>query len=91
MPSHPSELTVKELIDITIDRVETARDGTGFPFVREFSLAITALEDAQMRYARARHMQEGTFSPSDVDRWKADGADPRKVVAARDAAAGKSG
>lgn len=81
--------TVKELLDVVIDRVETARDGAQMPAIREFSMAITACEDAQMRYARARHMQEGSFQPSDVDRWLADGRDPVEVRDERDEAAGK--
>lgn len=87
--------TVKELIDQAIAAAQAALEDAGRGQVnghtpgREFSLAITALEDAQMRYARGRHMQEGSFSPSDVDRWKADGRDPVEVRDERDRAAGK--
>lgn len=83
--------TVKEALDRCIEVADERRkackpaDTAG----REFSLAITLLEDAQMRYARGRHMQEGSFSPSDVDRWLADGDSPVDVRDARDKTAGK--
>lgn len=83
--------TVKEALDRCMAIVDDRRGVLErlHPAGREFSLAITAMEDAQMRYARGRHMQEGSFSPSDVDRWLADGRDPVAVRDERDAAAGK--
>jgi hypothetical protein len=35
---------------------------------REFSLAITAIEDAQMRYTRGLAMRLGKFSPADLEK-----------------------
>ena len=35
---------------------------------REFSIAITAIEDAQMRYTRGRAMEEDKFAPADLDK-----------------------
>jgi hypothetical protein len=34
---------------------------------REFNLAITALEDAQMRYTRGRAIELDRFNPADLD------------------------
>lgn len=88
--------TVKEALDRCIEVVGERRKGEfvkaekgSMDVVREFALAVTAMEDAQMRYARGRHMQEGSFSPSDVDRWLADGQDVQATVDERDRAAGK--
>lgn len=39
----------------------------GHPSGREFALALTAIEDAQMRYTRGRAMQLSQFSPADLD------------------------
>jgi hypothetical protein len=82
--------TVKEAIDRCIEIIGDRRDRAASSSGREFSLAITSLEDAQMRYARGRLIQEGAFSPSDVDRWLADGRDPADVLAERDRIAGKT-
>jgi hypothetical protein len=35
---------------------------------REFSLAITAIEDAQMRFTRGLAMRLGKFSPADLEK-----------------------
>lgn len=84
--------TVKEAIDRCVEIINERRQANDTPEAgREFSLAITALEDAQMRYARGRHMQEGSFSPSDVDRWLANGQDVVATRDERDRAAGKQG
>ncbi len=35
---------------------------------REYALAITALEDAQMRYTRGRAMDLDCYAPADLDK-----------------------
>lgn len=42
---------------------------------RELSLAITALEDAQMRFTRAYAHMTGRFNPADLERADLDGHD----------------
>ena len=62
-------LTPVELLNAaaTAARRERQECTPGQPEGREFSLAITAIEDAQMRYPRGRAMQLGKFSPADLD------------------------
>lgn len=81
--------TFKELCDRCIEIAREHQGGDTPHAYREFAIAITAIEDAQMRYARGRHMQEGTFHPSDVDRWKLDGKEPKEWIEHRDRMAGK--
>lgn len=61
--------TVKEALDrcIEIARERQRDHPTHSNGYREFALAITAMEDAQMRYTRGRAMQEGKFEPADLD------------------------
>jgi hypothetical protein len=35
---------------------------------REFALAVTALEDAQMRFTRGLAMVQGKFAPADLEK-----------------------
>jgi hypothetical protein len=59
--------SVKEALDRCVDIIEHRRGGSREPWAREFSLSITAIEDAQMRYTRGRAMQLGKFAPADLD------------------------
>lgn len=76
MPNE-SDPTVKELIDQAIEYIGDRRECPVGPATtqsaREFSLAITALEDAQMRYTRGRAIELGKFKPADLDREVQDG------------------
>lgn len=61
--------TVKDYIDYAIDMIQERKQHPLPPGVeREFALAITALEDAQMRYTRGRAKQDSRFNPVDLDR-----------------------
>lgn len=88
----PAEPTVKEYLDRCVEIIghRRQRSWANAAEQEEFDIAIRRIESAQMRYARGRHMQEGSFSPSDVDRWLADGKDVKTIVAERDRAAGKT-
>lgn len=61
------EKTVKQLTDEAIERLEQFRASLPMPAAREFSLAITALEDAQMRATRGLAMARGCFAPADLE------------------------
>ena len=60
-------ITFKEKIDSLINDATEARLELQGPSAREFSLAITALEDAGMRYTRGRAIQAGWLNPADLD------------------------
>lgn len=60
---------VQKLTEITQD-IEKARDDLGGgngPAAREFSIALTAVEDATMRVNRGFAKVKGTFYVSDVE------------------------
>lgn len=59
--------TVKQVLDEAHTMVADAHVSSTMPAVREFALALTAIEDAQMRYTRGRAMEEGKFAPADLD------------------------
>lgn len=61
------EQTVKDLIDEAIARANARRENNPGPPAREFALAITALEDAQMRFTRGLAMVQGKFAPVDLE------------------------
>lgn len=64
-----SESSTVELIGLVEDGIELARRRVGqSPAGREFSLAITALEDAQMRFTRGLAREKGVFRPVDLER-----------------------
>lgn len=58
--------TIKELIDEAIDQLAYLRSNNVGEVGREFSLAITALEDAQMRTTRGLAKIQGKFAPVDL-------------------------
>jgi len=60
--------TIKELIDEAIGRLDGHRSQFPGTAAREFSLAITALEDAQMRATRGLAMATGRFVPADLEK-----------------------
>ena len=64
-------MTVVEYLDAARTAVVSMR-ANGGPEMgasgREFSLAITAIEDAQMRYTRGLAMRLGKFSPADLEK-----------------------
>lgn len=86
------EPTVKELVDQAIDRVRDVRQaGKGatyevadLPGGREFSLAITHLEDALMRFTRGMAMRLGVFAPADLEKIGTDPGAASKFLGDRD-------
>lgn len=62
--------TLIEHLEAAIDYVQTARaDCTGPIAAREFSIAITALEDAQMRWTRGMAVElHGRVTPHDLEK-----------------------
>ena len=60
-------LTTKQHIDEAIARCDARRQNNPGPPAREFALAITALEDAQMRFTRGLAMVTDCFSPADLE------------------------
>lgn len=60
--------TVKDYIDYAIGMIDEHRITATAGPAREFALAVTALEDAQMRYTRGRAKEEGCFGPTDIDK-----------------------
>lgn len=59
-------MTVKEHIDAAVNAARAAAFVDGGS--REFALAITKLEEAQMWYTRGRAIQEDKFNPQDLDK-----------------------
>jgi len=59
-------MTIKQHIDAAIKQAEDLRLGSLSSAAREFSLAITALEDAQMRATRGLAKTQGKFAPADL-------------------------
>lgn len=62
-------LTLVTLLQHVRERIErdSARVGKG-KAGREFALALTALEDAQMRYVRGRSIEDGRYAEADPDK-----------------------
>ena len=60
--------TIKELIDEAIAHLDEFRANHPGAPAREFSLAITALEDAQMRATRGLAKATGQFNPADLEK-----------------------
>lgn len=60
------ELTIAELVAMATEQLKRLRAQNPGPAAREFSLAITALEDAQMRATRGLAMVQGVFKPADL-------------------------
>jgi hypothetical protein len=62
--------TVKQMLDHCVEvcrqRQGQINSGDGSAS-REFALAITAIEEAQMRYTRGRAIMLGKFAPADLD------------------------
>lgn len=58
--------TIKQLIDEATLQLERLRGDQRDAAAREFSLAITALEDAQMRATRGLAKRQGKFAPADL-------------------------
>lgn len=64
-----ASFTVVELIAEAIQRASDQRQRTTDPAAaRDFSLAITYLEDGRSRYTAGRARQLGTYRPADLDR-----------------------
>lgn len=63
--------TTVQLIEEMLERTRTRRadaiERCRPEAAREFSLAITALEDAQMRYTRGVAHMDGLFAPHDLE------------------------
>lgn len=63
--------TTVELIEQLLERAKERRaeaiERQRPEATREFGLAITALEDAQMRYTRGVAHMEGLFAPRDLE------------------------
>lgn len=60
--------TIVEHIAAATEQLERLRTEYPGPHAREFSLAITALEDAQMRATRGLAIQKGVFAPADLQK-----------------------
>lgn len=61
-------MTIVECIADATEQLEQLRAESAHPAAREFSLAITALEDAQMRATRGLAMTKGVFAPADLQK-----------------------
>lgn len=64
----PVAPTVKQLVDQAVDRVRAVQGDHRDPGAREFALAITHLEDAQMRFTRGLAIRQGKFNPVDLEK-----------------------
>lgn len=87
--SDANDLTVTELLMAARERILDHREVAEpkpYPDIpaREFSLAITAIEDAAMRYTRGRAQELDVFSPADLDKIGDDPAAASKFLADRD-------
>jgi hypothetical protein len=67
MTAEPAR-TIAELVGEATAQLESLRQANPMPAAREFSMAITALEDAQMRATRGLAMVAGVFAPADLQR-----------------------
>lgn len=61
-------MTIAEHIHEATQALETLRRANPGEHAREFSLAITALEDAQMRATRGLAKLQGKFAPADLQK-----------------------
>lgn len=61
-------LTVVEQITLVVDAIRAHQTGTVGPAAREFALAQTALEDAQMRFTRGLAINTDRFHPADLEK-----------------------
>ncbi len=62
--------TVKTSLDVCIQKTKELLESSDDDATRrDFALAITHMEDAQMRYGRARARQVGMYAPFDFDRY----------------------
>ena len=61
------EQTVVDLIEEAIARCDARRQNNPGAPAREFAIAITALEDARMRFTRGLAMVQGCFNPVDLE------------------------
>jgi hypothetical protein len=59
-------LTIKQLLDEVIEQLACHRGNNLGEAGREFALAITACEDAQMRATRGLAKVQGKFAPVDL-------------------------
>lgn len=67
-PKTIDKCTVFELIEVAKAMIEGKKLGVSSgEEAREYALAVTALEDAQMRYTRGRARMLGVFRPVDLD------------------------
>ena len=59
--------TFIQLIELAIEQAKSEKsDGCPPPAAREFSIAVTALEDASMRFNRGMAIKNGLFEQRDV-------------------------
>lgn len=64
-------MTVKEHIDAAVEGIENLEPrGSRTEADRELSLAITHLEDAQMRVTRGLAKHLGKFNPADLEKLR---------------------
>jgi hypothetical protein len=61
-------MTIVEHITAATVQLDLLRGSDRDQAAREFSLAITALEDAQMRATRGLAMRSGVFNPADLQK-----------------------
>jgi hypothetical protein len=63
-----SPLTPKQHLDAALRGILDQRGDTpNEDAARNFSIAITSIEDAKMRYTRGRAIEEGIFNEVDLD------------------------
>lgn len=67
--------TIAEAIEVASAQCRSMQQGHTMPAAREFSLAITALEDARMRATRGLAMALDCFAPADLQRQHPSGDD----------------
>lgn len=61
------DYTVVELLERAAQRIKnTSNDGGRV--AREFAIAVTHIEDAQMRFTRGLAMVQGKFAPADMEK-----------------------
>lgn len=60
-------MTVVQQINDLIDRVKDERASADSGSAREFSIVITHLEDASMRFNRGMAMKNGHFTQADIE------------------------
>ncbi len=70
-----NDFTVIELLDAAAERIMQKGEGQRPGVGRNFAVALTAIEDAQMRYNRGQAIELGLFNPADLDKGKSHGTE----------------